>query len=133
MKVLIASTMEQEEKITELIRQLKEEIFPRFFEMEELERMCEYGVLHLTESHFELFSTLRDAFQLIASLQTIISILETEEPASLPPHYQEMFERNTMILQEFDVSFPFFLSHFTNKKSHVSYLAYATPANTFLI
>lgn len=133
MKVLIASTAEQEEKIKQLVRQLKEEILPCFFAEEELQNMYEFGVLQLTDSHFRLFDTLHESFQVISSLQTIVSILETGEPASLPSHYQEIFEKNTLILQEFDINFPFFLSQFTNKKSDVSYLTYAVPANTYLI
>ncbi|KIL73003.1 DUF5365 family protein [Bacillus badius] len=133
MKVIIASTIEQEERIKELVGQLKEEIFPRFFEKEELQSMYNFGILQLTEYHFQRFDNLQDAFQVISSLQTIISILETDEPAELPVHYQEMFERNTLILQEFDIDFPFFLSHFTHKKTPASYLAFAIPANTYLI
>ncbi|MEK4030988.1 DUF5365 family protein [Pseudobacillus sp. FSL P4-0506] len=133
MKVIIASTTEQEEKINELIWQLKEEVFPRFFEEEELRIMYEFGILELTDSHFKLFGTLQDAFQVISSLQTILSILETNDPASLPSHYQEMFERNTAILEAFDISFPFFLSHFTNKRSLIPYLTSLTPSNTYLM
>jgi len=133
LRVIIASTTEQEEKINELVRQLKEEIFPRFFGKEELQTMYEFGILQLTDGHFKLFGTLQDAFQVISSLQAIISILETGEPASLPLHYQEMFEKNTAILQRFDIRFPFFLSHFNNKKRIVSNLPYATPANIYLI
>ncbi|MFK2825896.1 DUF5365 family protein [Bacillus sp. B190/17] len=133
MKVLIASTREQEETIRELVQHLKVDIFPRFFEKEELQEMYEVGVLQLEDNHFSLFGTLQEAFRVISSLQTIVFILETKEPASLPLHYQEIFEKNVMILQRFDISFPFYLSHFTNKKSYISYLDYATPANTYLI
>ncbi|KMY53137.1 hypothetical protein AC623_03360 [Bacillus sp. FJAT-27231] len=133
MRVIIASTTEQEEIINELVRQLKEEILPLFFEKEELQAMYKLGILQLTDDHFQLFGTLQDAFQVISSLQTIISILETGEPASLPLHYKEIFEKNTAILQKFDIRLPFFLSHFHNKKSMVLDLSCATPANIYLI
>lgn len=133
LRVIIASTAEQEKRINELIWQLKEEIFPRFFDQKKLQTMYEFGVLELTDSHFKLFGTLQDAFQVISSLQTILSILETDDPASLPVHYQKMFERNIAILEEFDINFPFFLSHFTNKKSPISFLTSTIPANTYLV
>ncbi|WP_100330491.1 DUF5365 family protein [Bacillus xiapuensis] len=133
MRVLMASTVEQEEKIFELIKQLKEEILPRFLTKEERRRMDELGILELTDLHMESFSILRDAFSVIASLQTIISILELEDPDQLPAYYQEMFQRNIDILRSYGIRFPFLLSHFSFKKRANRSMEYAQPANTFLI
>lgn len=133
MKVIIASTSEQEEKIVALVNRLKKDLLPRFFGRKELEKMYESGILDITEEHFEQFGNLRDAFQVITSLQTIAAILETKNPDRLPMTYQEMFEKNTMILQEFGIQFPFFFSHFTNKRNVASLWEHEAPVHTYLM
>ncbi|WP_338023162.1 DUF5365 family protein [Bacillus ectoiniformans] len=111
--MLVASTIEQEDKIIELVRQIKEQIFPHYFSEAELRQWEEIGVLSLGASQFEYFGTLRDAFLVITSLQTIISILETKQLESLSSHYKDMFLHNAETLQRYEICFPFTLDQFS--------------------
>ncbi|PAQ14310.1 hypothetical protein CD798_11435 [Bacillaceae bacterium SAOS 7] len=133
MMIYMASTIEQEEKIIELVQQIKEQILPRFFSDEELEHMNEQGILHITDKHIESFHLLRDAFKVIASLQTIIAILEVREPSQLSSCYEDMFQRNVETLKEFDIHFPYLLSQFHKKKDAMFNMVYVTPVNKFLV
>ncbi|WP_203364110.1 DUF5365 family protein [Bacillus sp. REN10] len=133
MKVFMASTKEQEEKIAELVCDIKERILPRFFADEELQQMHKLDVLNITKVHNQSFHLLRDAFKVIASLQTIISILETKDPSQLSAYYEEMFQRNVDILKGFDLHFPYLLSQFHEKKDHVVNMVHVTPVNKLLI
>ena len=99
MKVLYASTEEQEKKIVELINQLYTQIFPFYYEDEEIAEFKKMGVLHIEQLHFENFNTLKDAFQVIASLQTIITILEEKMQKPLHHYYGKLFNRNIDLLE----------------------------------
>ncbi|WP_338753449.1 DUF5365 family protein [Bacillus sp. FJAT-52991] len=133
MKIFMASTTEQEEKIVELVCQMKEQILPRFFSEEELQQMHQLGVLNITDAHNDSIHLLRDAFKVIASLQTIIAILEAQDPSQFSACYEAMFERNVAILKEFDLHFPYPLSQFYEKKNHIFNMMYVTPVNKFLV
>ena len=63
MKVLYASTEEQEKKIVELINQLYTQIFPFYYEDEEIAEFKKMGVLHIEQLHFENFNTLKMLFK----------------------------------------------------------------------
>ncbi|HZG72689.1 MAG TPA: YhcU family protein [Chondromyces sp.] len=129
MKVVIASTLEQEDKIRELINTIYQDIFPRYFSDEEIQYFEELKVLHTTTRHFEYFGTLREAFQVIASLQTLISILEVKDVKACSKEYEEIFEKNVAILQSFGLFFPFTLEQFYSSTSAMEFSIYAKAAN----
>ncbi|GIN38096.1 MULTISPECIES: DUF5365 family protein [Heyndrickxia] len=135
MKVLYASTEEQEKKIVELINQLYTQIFPFYYEDEEIAEFKKMGVLHIEQLHFENFNTLKDAFQVIASLQTIITILEEKMQKPLHHYYGKLFNRNIDLLEKYDIFFPFNYSIFNRKDKILfdSFSIYKKAANEILI
>jgi hypothetical protein len=134
-KVLYASTEEQEKKIVELINQLYTQIFPFYYEDEEIAEFKKMGVLHIEQLHFENFNTLKDAFQVIASLQTIITILEEKMQKPLHHYYGKLFNRNIDLLEKYDIFFPFNYSIFNRKDKILfdSFSIYKKAANEILI
>ncbi|WNS76704.1 YhcU family protein [Bacillus sp. DTU_2020_1000418_1_SI_GHA_SEK_038] len=113
MKVVFASTYEQELKIKELIQNLYSKVFPLYFPDEEIKEFERMQVLHTTTRHSEYFGTLKEAYQIIASLQTIISILELPQ---LEDKYEGVFVKNVHTLEQFGLTFPFSFSQFNGSK-----------------
>ncbi|QED47076.1 YhcU family protein [Cytobacillus dafuensis] len=109
MKVVFASTPEQEQEIKELVQYVYSNIFPLYFLDEDIKEYERLKILHTTTRHFEYFGTLKEAYQVIGSLQTIIAILKSQ---NLDARYESMFENNVQILKDFGLSFPFSFSHF---------------------
>ncbi|MDQ0214714.1 hypothetical protein J2S13_001111 [Oikeobacillus pervagus] len=133
MKVIFASTHEQEEIIQELIEQIYSEVFPRFFNNEEIQYFHELQVLHTTTRHFEYFGTLSEAYQVITSLQTIISILENKKNKRVSSYYEEIFNKNVDTLQYFGLFFPFSIQQFSSKKVDIEELSMFTKAANELL
>ncbi|WP_433748472.1 DUF5365 family protein [Falsibacillus pallidus] len=134
MKVLFASTQEQEEKICELLDTFYSQIFPQYFSDEEIVKFHELKILHTTTRHFEYFGTLKEAFQVISSLQTIISILDVHQKEKLNSFYVNLFTTNVNILQEFGLFFPFTLEQFyPNVDIETSFSIYTKAANEMLV
>ena len=112
-KVVQASTPCQEEEIKKLIKQVYSEVFPIYFSDIEIQKYKKCNVLHMSAEQFERFSTLKDAYQVIASLQTLITILKNE---SFDDQYMEIFYKNVSTLVEYDFYFPFEYEHFLESK-----------------
>lgn len=131
-KVVFASTESQEEKIKELIDHFYSNIFPAYFTDRDIQKYESLKVLNTSQSHFEQFGTLKDAYQVIASLQTLIAILETE---SLDRQYMETFYKNVSILEEYGLYFPFEYEQFEASKmvKEDELSIYSKPANQMLI
>lgn len=132
LKIVFASTPGQEEKILELTRYFYTDIFPMYFSDEDIQEFEKLDVLHTRPEQFERFSTLGDAFQVITSMQTLISILES---GHIPEKYQPMFRRNVQTLTDYGICFPFNYNQFSDSKHvHLEYIsAYAKPANRLLL
>jgi hypothetical protein len=131
MKVLIASTHEQEEKIQELINYMYFTVFPQYFTDDEIQYYNDLKVLHTTTRHFEYFGTLKEAFQVITGLQTLISILECHDQKQ---EYDDMFDHNVQILQEFGLFFPFSLDQFLHPSNcEESISIYGKATNELLV
>jgi len=128
MKVAYASTPAQEEQINELIQTFYTSIFPDFFSDDEINKFSRLNVLRLTEEQAYMLSTLKNSYQVIAALQTIISIVESADEIE---QYQHLFEKNVEILDEFELFFPFRLDNFSKKDKSLS--IYAEAANEHLI
>jgi hypothetical protein len=113
-KIVFASTPSQEEEICELVNYIYTNIFPLYFTDDEICQFERLKVLHLGDRHFKEYGTLKDAFQVLASIQTLISILESSQ---LDDQYAELFNRNAANLQEFGLFFPFEFDQFTTSKN----------------
>lgn len=109
MKIVFASTPSQAEEINGLVRYIYSNIFPRYFTDEEICQFEQLKVLHPSEE----FDTLKDAFQVMTSIQTLISILEFSQ---FDEQYSIIFNKNVKSLQEFGLFFPFEYEHFTEGK-----------------
>lgn len=131
-KVVFASTPDQQEKIMELIRQLYSDVFPNYFSDDEIAKFERLNVLHISSSQFEKLDTLKDAFQVITSLQTLISILESE---SLDEQYIETYYKNISILEQYGLNFPFEFQQFVDLKitGNNELSIYSKAANELLI
>ena len=130
MKVVFASTPSQEERINELIHTFYSKIFPYYFSDKEIRTFERLKVLAITP---EVSSTLKTSYQVIASLQTLINILE--DPTN-KDDYSQIFEKNVQILEEFDLFFPFDLDNFKIHDGSVkrdSFSMYTEPDNQYLL
>jgi len=132
MKVVFASTPEQRVKIKELTKQLYSDVFPNYFTDKQIKEFEKEKILQFTSNQFEQLDTLKDAYQVIACLQTLILILETD---NLDDQYMETYYKNISILEEYGVQFPFEYNQFTDSKvikdHHIS--IYTKVANELLI
>ncbi|MGJ7919373.1 YhcU family protein [Neobacillus sp. LXY-4] len=131
MKIVFASTPGQEVKVQELVQYFYSNIFPRYFSDDEIKQFEREGVLKLS-GDFEGFDTLRDAYQVIACLQTVISILESIEPQC---EYKSIFDKNVSMLMEMGMHFPFSFAQFNDARGmKVEMLSiYSSAANQYLI
>lgn len=132
MKIVFASIPSQEEEIDGLVRYIYSTVFPLYFSDEEIKEFMQLKVLHTSGQHFQDFSTLKDAFQVMTCLQTIISILEFP---SLEDHYSSLFNKNVANLQEFGLFFPFEYDQFVEAKNlkNSVFSIYTRAANELLI
>ncbi|RIW29610.1 hypothetical protein D3H55_18605 [Bacillus salacetis] len=131
MKILLASTEEQEDTIQELISYIYCTIFPRYFTDDEIEQFEELEILHTNTDYAKYNGTLKEAFQLISSLQTLISLIEADSSKN---DYEEMYDHNLCILKSFNLFFPFELYHFRGCCNyHDKVSLYAKPANQLLV
>ncbi|MCA1061856.1 YhcU family protein [Rossellomorea aquimaris] len=129
-KVLLASTHEQEDKIQELIQYMYCTIFPDYFTDDEIEQFEEMQVLHTTTRNFEYFGTLKEAFQVISSLQTLISIVESGVKKDV---YEDMFYHNARILQGFGMFFPLSYDQFSTEPACKHSLSIYSRADNHLL
>lgn len=131
MKVVVASTPEQEQHIDELIHYMYSSIFPSYFDDEYIMKLEELNVLAPKEDDIYFSSTLDKAFKVISSLQVIIAVLETVRFEGFQGSHKELFVKNVKILNEFGYSFPFTPSEFKVVNSEVL-SKYSKPANQYL-
>ncbi|WP_428909415.1 DUF5365 family protein [Niallia sp. Krafla_26] len=132
MKVVFASTPEQRTKIMELSKQIYTDVFPNYFTDQQIQEFEKRNILQFTPNQFQELDTLKDAYQVIASLQTLILILQSE---SVTDQYMETYYKNISILEDYGVQFPFEFEQFVNEKINKSenISIYTKAANEFLI
>ncbi|MBM4764086.1 YhcU family protein [Bacillus sp. B15-48] len=133
MKIVFASTPDQMEKVEELAQYFYSEVLPLYFSDEDILEFEKHKVLHTTKDQYENFNTLGEAFRVITSLQTIISILESH---SLLEDYDEIFQKNAKTLKDFGLYFPFEFQQFLkvrqeNVDNYIS--VYSKAANSYLV
>jgi hypothetical protein len=127
-KIVFAPTPGQEEEICGLVSYIYSSVFPLYFTDEEISEFDQLKVLHTPED----FNTLKDAFQVMASMQTVISILESP---SLDEQYAALFNRNVSTLQEYGLFFPFGFEQFVEARTMKNsiFSIYIKAANEVLI
>lgn len=112
-KIVFASTPSQEEEISGLVRYIYSNVFPLYFTEDEIYEFEQLKVLDTMENQVEVFGTLKDAFKVMACMQTLISILESTD---LDDQYSTLFSKNVSHLQEFGLFFPFEYEQFVVAK-----------------
>lgn len=133
LKIVVASTEEQESHIEELVAQLYTGIFPMFFSDDKIKELQELAVLRPNNEDQVYNGTLKEAFQIISSLQALIALLENLNVCDRKI-YRSMFERNTLILNEYGYFFPLSFDQFIEAKYRDGMFSqYVQPANQFLI
>nr|WP_197969877.1 DUF5365 family protein [Mesobacillus harenae] len=116
----------------ELTRYFYTNVLPLYFSDNDILEFERVKVLHMTREHLDNFSTLGDAFKVLTSLQTVISILES---ASFKNKYEPIFQKNAQTLREYGICFPFSFEQF----SEVNYMpgelisVYTKVANSMLV
>lgn len=132
MKIVFASTPGQEEEISELVQYIYSNVFPLYFADEEIKKFERLGILNAYYDHYDDFGTLKDAFQVMASLQAVISVLELP---ILDREYTSLFNKNVENLEKFGLSFPFQYEQFIEAKSMKKciFSVYTKAANEMLI
>lgn len=134
MKVVVASTNEQENHIAELVEQLYTDIFPRFFPDEKIMELKNLNVLQPQASDQMYNATLKDAFQIISSLQALIAVLDLLHEGKHEVEYKDIFERNTQNLNDYGYFFPLTFSQFKDAESQEGQFSqFIRPANRYMI
>ena len=131
MKIVFASTPGQEQEINELIHYFYSKVLPKYFTDKEIEGFFRKGVLHKNEAA-DSFGTLRDAFYVMASLQTLIFILEAPNPSD---HHRALFSKHAHTLRDYGLYFPFDFETFIFclKDGNPIFSMYTPAANQLLV
>jgi len=130
MKIVMAATPEQGAYIHKLVDYIYCSLFPNYFTDEEIKQFEAFKILEI-DSNNEQLSILKNAFEVISSLQTIISIIESVNDYNTK--YKNMFNRNIELLEKYGVEFPFSFEQFTSSINGERLSQYAKPANDYLI
>jgi len=134
-KVVLASTEEQERYIEELIEQMYTEIFPMYFPDKKIEEFEQLSVLKPNQST-GYNGTLQEAFQIMSSLQALIAILENAQEAEKNEEkYREMYEKNLQTLEQYGYKFPLSFDQFRSVlvREDDVFSRYIKPANKWII
>lgn len=130
MKIVNASTQEQELEIVELATKFYRDIFPLYFSDDEIQKFEKSKVLDFSAKKLNYHGTMKEAFVVLACLQTLISILEATEPSG---KYESLFFKNAQILNDYGIHFPFCYKQFTKAKDLESVLSIFTKATNQLL
>lgn len=136
MKIVFASTQEQEEEIVSLIFKLHSAILPTYISEQELKTYKEMGLLKFTK-HGNLYNgTLKQAYHVMVALQTIIYVIEHVNECDETEYnkMEQLFDKNTSVLHYYGLFFPISLDSFkrdTNDKEHLFFIS--QPMNELII
>ncbi|WP_260471973.1 YhcU family protein [Bacillus sp. HMF5848] len=128
-----AATPEQEVHIQELVDYISTDILPKFFSDDTIEDFERKEILRLQVNKEAYNGTLKEAFQLISSLQAIIAVLETIQSEEIVETHKDVFRNNIDTLHDFGFSFPFTLEQFTTPLTLQQISLYARPENKYLV
>lgn len=136
MKCVIASTNEQEKKLEELIDYIYSAIFPRYFTDQQIKEFLDLGVLQIDAEQLVRLYTLKTAFQVMSSLQVVITILEMPFAGTEMVHREKLLEKNIRNLNKCELLFPFTYQYFLNaskERTNIMLSKFVNPANKILI
>ncbi|WP_456276151.1 DUF5365 family protein [Bacillus sp. AK128] len=131
MKIVTASTPEQENYIKELVNYMYCEVFPHYFSDQFINELKSLHVL-LPENTDLYNGTLKEAFQLISGMQSLIAVIETIRHEELENHHREIFEKNTGILEDYGYKFPLKIEQFLKAKEECISL-YSKPTSHYIM
>lgn len=119
MKIVLGSTKEQEARIDQLLVYLRYSILPLYVTEEELASYDSMGLLQFDNQRNLYNGTLKEAFQVMTALQTVISIIENEKKFEADAYetYEHLFNFNAELLNYFGLFFPFHLHYFKSIES----------------
>ncbi|WP_409291642.1 DUF5365 family protein [Peribacillus sp. SCS-37] len=136
MRVVYASTIEQEQEISGLVHYFYETIFPLYFTTGEIKELREMGVLHTESGGSDYSSTLKDAFHVMTSLNVILTVLEKKWAltAAAESRLEELFYTNARLLNKYGIYFPLDFNQFDYLHTPSKDLnLFISPANQILI
>ena len=114
MKIIYASTPEQEKKINHLVEYFYANVLPKYFTDKQINEFIKMNFLNVNDFNNQS-DTLKEAYQIITSLETICFLIESQ---SLDKEkYQKMFNKNAQILNNLGFSFPFYYNTFLETKN----------------
>ena len=133
MRIVFASTEEQEQYIEELIENMYEEVFPRYFSDETIDQLDELSVLKPQTEEMQYNGTLKEAFQIMSSLQALTALLNHLDQQSDEEH-RDLYDRNINILKQYGYQFPLTFDHFLASKEKAEEVSkYGKPANKWIV
>ena len=114
MKIVLSSTKEQEEAIECLLLELRFSILPLYVSDQELYTYNSMGLLQFNSQRNLYNGTLKEAFHVMAALQTVISIIEDKNTYAIDKQneYEELFNTNVALLNYYGLFFPFTFRNF---------------------
>lgn len=137
MKVVYASTPEQEDHIGELVQHLLTNILPYYFtdtEIENLENQLSLPADAVHDTFTVYNGTLKEAFHIISCLQAIIAVIETIQDEGIELKHREIYKRNVDMLRDFGFSFPFAIEQFTQQTQNPTMLSkFIRASNQYLV
>lgn len=103
-RIVNAATDGQESVIQELSSELFQNVFPLYYPELEIQRFKKRGVLSLQNQLYQ--GTLKEAFQIMACLQTVHSMLSKPHRV-YDAKERALFNKNCALLNDCGMNFPF--------------------------
>ncbi|MYL32829.1 hypothetical protein GLW08_00155 [Pontibacillus yanchengensis] len=130
MKIVTASTPEQQDYVQTTVRYIYNNLLPSFFSSSYIKDLHNLDVLQIR--NIEEYS-LKEIMEITAALQTIQSILECLVNDGHPIDYKHKFKNNQRILEKHFIHFPFQCEDF-HKVDQTEYpMSMIQPDNKWLI
>ncbi|MBM7694260.1 hypothetical protein JOC77_003704 [Peribacillus deserti] len=136
MRVVFASTIEQEQEISDLVHYFYESVFPMYFTKRDILQFKEIGVLQTTTKSYDYFGTLKDAFHVMTSLNVILTVLEKKRVniEMAEERLEELFFHNANLLNKYGIYFPLSFDQFSYIHTPTKDLnLFINPANEILV
>lgn len=133
LRVIVASTHEQEKYITELVDEFYTSILPIYFSDDQIAEFEKMNILKPNVEDQIYNETLKDAFKIISSLQVLNTVLK-----NITNHneikYKDMFNKTSKTLNEYGYFFPLSLEQFLKAEKCDHYLSqYVKSTNDWMI
>ncbi|KGP93292.1 hypothetical protein N780_12120 [Pontibacillus chungwhensis BH030062] len=130
MKIVTASTFEQQEYVKEKITYFFDSLFPFFFSKNYAIDLENFGVLSI--EGVEEYS-LKEILEVTAALQTLQSLLECISDRVGDPKHSKQFDRNTKILEKHSIYFPLRYDDFLSTSDKEALSLMGKPENQWIL